>query len=143
MRLCASQRWSCASSQTLAIVISSLAPGAAATKCWNARSRVSSLSAGAAELRAEPLLQRRVGSIVIAHRFSASSTSCSRRSPRGRTRATAVLLGHLAHDRAAPRAAAAASPSAAGDRRLADAALAGDVEQRAARAGRLHRFVTA
>ena len=49
----------CASSQTLAIVISSFAPGAAATKYWNACEwpRIAACGA-AAELLAEPLLER-------------------------------------------------------------------------------------
>jgi hypothetical protein len=45
VRLCLSQREACASSQTLAIVISSFAPGAAATKYWKADERESSRSA--------------------------------------------------------------------------------------------------
>ena len=76
------------SSQTLAIVISSLAPGAAATKYWNADERASTFSPSAADLLAEPLLERRCGSIVIAHRLSAScDLGLRRRRPRAGTRA--------------------------------------------------------
>ena len=58
MRLEWSQRSSCASSQTLAIVISSLAPGAAATKYWNADERAEQPQPGAADLLGQPLLER-------------------------------------------------------------------------------------
>src|SRR5215204_3201977 len=81
VRLAASQRSSCASSQTFAIVISSFAPGAAATKCWNADEPVISRSAGPPSWRASHSRSAADGSMLIAHRFSASSTSCSRCTP--------------------------------------------------------------
>ena len=113
MRLWASQRSSCASSHTLAIVISSFAPGAAATKCWNAEEPVISRSAGPPSWRPSHSCSAAVGSMLIAHRLSASSTSCSRRTPsRAKARETrsCSATSHTIVRR--PRA-AAASPSAA------------------------------
>ena len=62
MRLWRSQRSSWASSKTLAIVIISRAPGAAATKYWKAEERAEQAHRrAAAELLGEPLLERQVG----------------------------------------------------------------------------------
>ncbi len=113
MRLWASQRSSWASSHTLAIVISSFAPGAAATKCWNADEPEISLSAGPPSWRPSHSCSAAVGSMLIAHRFSASSTSCSRRTPsRAKARETrsCSATSHTMVRRPCP---AAASPSAA------------------------------
>src|SRR3954467_8143665 len=80
VRLWRSQRSSCASSHTLAIVISSLAPGAAATKYWNACEWLSRCTAGPTCLDSHSS-SARWGSIVIAHRSCASSISVSGRTP--------------------------------------------------------------
>src|SRR5918992_1853123 len=76
-----SQRSSCASSQTFAIVISSFAPGAAATKYWNADDRASTRRPPPPSCRASHSSSARCGSIVIAHRLSASCTSVSGTTP--------------------------------------------------------------
>ena len=113
MRLWLSQRCSCASSHTFAIVISSLAPGAAATKCWNALDPVISRSAGPPSWRPSHSFSASFGSMLIAHRFSASSTSASRRTPsRAKARETRSCSATSQTIVRRPRA-AAASPSAA------------------------------
>ena len=81
MRLRESQRSRWASSHTLAIVISSFAPGAAATKYWNACERPSSRTGALPSWRESHSSRARSGSIVIAHRFSASWTSVSAVTP--------------------------------------------------------------
>ena len=82
MRWWRSQRSSWASSKTLAIVIISRAPGAAATKYWNADERASRRTGGPPPSCLEShSWSARLGSIEIAHRFSASSTSVSRCTP--------------------------------------------------------------
>ena len=131
VRFAASQRSSCASSQTFAIVISSFAPGAAATKCWNADEPVISRSAVPAELARQPLLQRR--GRVDADRPQVLGQLDLLLAPHalaGERARDAVLLGDLADDRAPP-ALRRRQPERRRDRRLADAALARDVQQRA------------
>src|SRR3954468_19232056 len=73
-------RW--ASSHTLAMVISSFAPGAAATKYWNACEWPSNRPvAPPPSCRASHSSSARCGSMVMANRPSLSSTSCSGRTP--------------------------------------------------------------
>ena len=113
MRLWESQRSSWASSHTFAIVISSLAPGAAATKCWNAEEPVMSFSAGPPSWRRSHSCSAAVGSMLIAQRFSASSISCSRRTPsRAKARETRSCSA-TSHTIVRRPCSAAASPSAA------------------------------
>ena len=94
-----------ASSHTFAIVISSFAPGAAATKYWNACECPSTFSAVPPTCLASHSSSAFCGSIVIAHRPSASSTSCSAARPGGRTRATSGPARR-------PRTRSSAGPSA-------------------------------
>ena len=114
MRWRRSQRSSCASSKTLAIVIISRAPGAAATKYWNADERASRRTGGPPPSCLEShSWSARLGSIEIAHRFSASSTSVSRWTPsRWNARDTRSCWATSQTIVRRP-AAAAASPSAA------------------------------
>ena len=82
MRWLRSQRSSWESSKAFAIVIISRAPGAAATKYWNADERASRRTGGPPPSCLEShSWSARLGSIEIAHRFSASSTSTSRWTP--------------------------------------------------------------
>ena len=112
-RLRVSQRSSWASSHTLAMVMSSLAPGAAATKCWKAEELVRTRVAAPPTWRESHSRSAAVGSIVIAHRFSASCTSCSGRTPsRAKARDTRSCSATSQTIARCPRA-AAASPSAA------------------------------
>ena len=80
-RLLEFQRCFWASSHTFAIVISSFAPGAAATKYWNACECPSTFSAVPPTCLASHSSSAACGSIVIAHSPSESSTSCSGRTP--------------------------------------------------------------
>ncbi len=118
-----------ASSHTLAIVISSFAPGAAATKYWNADERASTFSPRAADLLREPLLERPLrvdrdrpqvlGELHLGLRDHALAPERARH---------AVLLGDLADDRP-PARRGGRQTERRGDRRLADAALSGDVQE--------------
>ena len=138
MRLWASQRSSCASSQTLAIVISSLAPGAAATKCWNAEEPRDQPQRRPAELAPEPLPQRRVR--VDADRpevLGELDLLLALHALAGERARDAVLLGDLADDRPAP-ARRGGEPERRRDGRLADTALARDVQQGALEQGLIH-----
>ncbi len=76
-----SQRVVCASSQTLPIVTSSLAPGAAATKYWNACECASRRTVGPPSWPESHSRSAASGSIVIAHRPCSSSISVSSRTP--------------------------------------------------------------
>src|SRR4051794_1095105 len=81
-RLWRFQRSGWASSQTLAMVISSFAPGAAATKYWNACEWPSNRPvAPPPSCRPSHSSSARCGSMVMANRPSLSSTSCSGRTP--------------------------------------------------------------
>ena len=114
MRLRASQRESCASSHTFAIVISSLAPGAAATKYWNACERVISRSgAPPPSCLASHSCSALVGSIVIAQRFSASWTSVSAVTPSRRNARETRSCSATSQTIVRRPASAAARPSAA------------------------------
>src|ERR1700760_811060 len=113
------------------MVISSLAPGAAATKYWNAcecpRSRT---APPAPPLLGQPLLERALR--VDGDRPQVLRELDLHLRPHavagGRARHPG-LLGHLADDRPPPEA-RGGQPERGGDGRLSDAALARDVEQR-------------
>ena len=131
-RLCLSQRCVCASSQTLAIVISSLAPGAAATKYWNAcewpRIRP---AAPPPSCLPQPLLERLLRVDRDRPQVLGELDLLLGTHPVAGERARhPVLLGDLADDRPAPRP-RGREAERGGDRRLADAALARHVEHRA------------
>ena len=121
-------------------MISSFAPGAAATKYWNACECPSTVQ------RAPPpsclpshSSSACCGSIVIAHRSVGELDLLLGAHAVARERARhPVLLGDLADDRppARPRG---RQPERRGDRRLADAALAGHVEHRAIAQQCVHR----
>ena len=130
MRLWRSQRSSWASSKTFAIVIISRAPGAAATKYWNAEERASRRTGGAAaELLGEPLLERQVGVDRDRPQVLGQLDLDLALDPLALERARdALLRGDLADDRALPGR-RGGEPERGGDGRLADAALAGDVEK--------------
>jgi hypothetical protein len=130
------------SSHTLAIVISSLAPGAAADEVLE-RVRVPSSRPCGGRRRAvsTALLQRRWGSMVIAHRTVGELDLLLAAHARGgRTRATSGPARDLAaRSSGDPRG--GRQPDRGGDGRLADAALAGHVHERC-RAGVLPSAVT-
>src|SRR5918992_4850557 len=108
-----SQRSSCASSQTFAIVISSFAPGAAATKYWNADERASTRRPTPPGGPPSHSSSARCGSIVIAHRLSASCTSVSATTPWRRNARDTRSCSATSQTIVRRPACAAASPSAA------------------------------
>ena len=130
MRLPRFQRSVCASSHTLAIVISSFAPGAAATKYWNACECPSTFSAVPPTCLPSHSSSACCGSIVIAHRSGASSTSCSGRTP-WRWNARDIRSCSATSQTIVRRpVCAAASPSAAATVVFPTPPLPGDVQQR-------------
>ena len=129
MRLRLSQRSRWASSHTFATVISSFAPGAAATKYWNADERASTRSPTPPICFAEPLLERALRVDRDRPQVLRELTSVSAHDPLAPERARdAILLGDLADDRP-PARAGGRQTERGGDRRLADAALSGDVQE--------------
>ena len=107
----------------MAIVISSFAPGAAATKYWNACDGRGSGPPAAAELLAEPLLERLLR--VDRDRPQVRGELDLLLGPHavaGERARHPVLLGDLADDRPAPGPRGGETERGS-DRRLADAAL--------------------
>jgi hypothetical protein len=97
----------------LAIVISSLAPGAAATKYWNADERASTRSPAPPTCLPSHSSSARDGSIVIAHRLSASCTSVSGTTPSRRNARDTRSWSATSQTIVRRPARAAATPSAA------------------------------
>ena len=129
MRLVFVQRLPWASSQTLAIVISSFAPGAAATKYWKADERVRIRAAGPPTWLAEPLLERelrvdrdRVQVLGQRDLVVAPDPAWANARDMWCCSATSQMI-------VARPAAAGGQAERRGDGRLAHAALAGDVDQ--------------
>ena len=113
----------------MAIVISSFAPGAAATKYWNACECAEHAQPDAAELLAEPLLERPLRVDRDRPQVVGELDLLSGRRPRGANARDTRSCSATSQTIVRRPVRAAAEAERRGDGRLADAALAGHVKQ--------------